>query len=315
MIRALVALALVAVAARPAAACSCAEAPPPCEAFASAAVVFVGKVTDIMEGGGGAQDATFAVSEKLKGGPSDTEVVEGGGMCGTVFQKGKTYIVYAGGGGRLSSSLCGRTAPFDRARGDVAYARSHGKRTLAMLEGVVAVQDREGTKIRRAGVDVRVRGTKHKARTDKTGRYKLELPPGKYTLDVVDPKATVPVDANEIVSLADASACETRDIALVWNGRVRGRVLGLDGKPAAGIQVTLVAAGSTRAGNMFATTTPAGTYEFLGVQAGEYHLVAYGTKGVPTTTYYPGVDDAQQAKPIKLSQSGVAQKIDFQLLR
>ncbi|MBA3498802.1 MAG: carboxypeptidase regulatory-like domain-containing protein [Myxococcota bacterium] len=311
------ALALIAVLvwARPADACSCAEPPPPCEALQAAPVVFIGKVTDVKTAAGSVQEATFAVAEKIKGGPNDNEIVEGGGMCGTVFQKGKTYIVYAGGGGgRLSSSLCGRTQTIDRARDDVVYARSLGRRTLAMLEGVVAVQDTQGTKTKRGGIDIRVRGTKFRARTDKTGRYKLELPPGKYTLDVVDPKATVALDANEVVSLADASACVTRDIALVWNGRVRGRVLGLDGRPAAEIQITLVSAGSTRAGNMFATTNSAGAYEFIGVQAGDYTLVAYGTKGVPTTTYYPGVDDAQKAKAIKLSQSGVVQKIDFKLL-
>ncbi len=34
----------------------------------------------------------------------------------------------------------------------------------------------------------------------------------------------------------------------------------------------------------------------------------------PTTTFYPGVDDATKAKSIKLSQSGVVQRIDFKLL-
>jgi len=301
--------------ARPAEACSCSEPPPACEAFQTAPVVFIGKVTELKEGAGSSQEATFAVSEKLKGGPSDTEIVEGGGMCGTVFQKGKTYIVYASGsGGRLSSSLCGRTATIDRAREDVAYARSVGKRTLAIVEGTTAVHDTQGTVTKRAGVEVRVRDTRYKARTDKTGRYKLELPPGKYTLDVVDPKARVPVDANEVVTLADASACAHRDIALVWNGRVRGRVLGVDGRPAAGVQVTLVATGATRAGNVFATSDKAGTYEFSGVQAGEYTVVIYSTKGVPTTTYYPGSDDSTKAQAIKLSQSGLVQRIDLKLL-
>lgn len=314
LIAAAAAAAALVAPARPADACSCGEPPPPCEAFQNAPVVFIGKVTEVTEASG-SQEATFAVSEKLKGGPSDTEIIEGGGMCGTVFQKGKTYIVYAGaGGGRLSASLCGRSATIDRAKDDVAYARSAGKRTLAMLDGAVAVTDAQGTKIRRAGVEVRVRDTKHRVRTDKNGRYKLELPPGKYTLDVVDPKARVPLDTNEVVSLSDGSTCARRDISLVWNGRVRGRVLGLDGKPAAGVQVTLVAAGATRAGNMFATTDKAGVYELSGVQAGEYTIVTYNTKGVPTTTFYPGVDDATQAKSIKLSQSGLVQKIDFKLL-
>lgn len=306
---------LAALSARPAHACSCDDPPPACEAFNSAGVVFVGKATDIKDGPGGAQEVTFAITEKLKGTSNATELVEGGGMCGTVFQKGKTYVVYASGSGnKLSSSLCGRTALLDRAKADVAYARSSGKRTTALLEGVVAVHETQGAIVRRAGVEVRVRETKLRARTDKTGRYKLALPPGKYTLDVVDPKARVPLDHNEVVTLSDAAACAHRDISLVWNGRVRGRVLGADGKPAIGVQVTLVASGATRAGNAFATTDGKGNYEHAGIQAGEYTIVIYGTKGVPTTTYYPGVDDAQQAKPIKLVQSGLVQKIDVKLL-
>ena len=55
-------------------------------------------------------------------------------------------------------------------------------------------------------------------------------------------------------------------------------------------------------------------YEFSGVQAGDYTIVVYTAKGVPTTTYYPGVDDAQKAKSIKWGQSGTVQKIDFKLL-
>ena len=310
-----VAFALLVVYAKPADACSCDDPPPACEAFNSAGVVFVGKATEIKDGPGGAQEVSFAISEKLKGTSNASETVEGGGMCGTVFQKGKTYVVYASGSGtKLSSSLCGRTALVDRAKEDVLYARSSGKRTTALLEGVVAVHDTRGTITRRAGVDVRVRETKQNARTDKTGRYKLALAPGKYTLDVVDPKARVPLDANEIVTLDDAAACAHRDIQLVWNGRVRGRVLGVDGKPAIGVELTIVGAGATRTGNAFTTTDAKGMYEFGGVQAGEYTLVIYGTKGVPTTTYYPGVDDAQKAKSIKLSQSGVVQKIDFKLL-
>lgn len=315
MIRALIVVAaLIAASPRAADACSCDVPPPPCEAFQRAAVVFVGKVTAIKEGGGGSQEATFAITEKLKGGPADTEVIAGGGMCGTVFQQGKTYIVYASGSGPMSSSLCGRTATIDRAKADLAYARTVGKRTKAILEGAAFVQDTQGTRTNRANIEIVVRDTKFKARTDKAGRYMLELPPGKYTLDVLDPKARVPVDQNEVVTLNDANACARRDIAMVWNGRVRGTLRGVDGKPISGVQVTLVAAGSTRAGNAFTQTDAKGTYEFSGVQAGEYTLVVYSTKGVPTTTYYPGTDDATQARAIKLSQSGVVQKIDFKLL-
>jgi hypothetical protein len=308
-------VALIVATHRPADACSCAEPVPACEAYATTPIIFIGKVTEVRTVETEIE-ATFTVTEKLKGNPGDTESVEGGGLCGTMFQKGKTYIVYAGGSpGRLTSSLCSRTATTDRAKDDVTYARTFEKRTLGVLEGVVSVTEPQGAHTKRAGVEVRVRDTKFKARTDKTGRYKLELPPGKYTLDIVDPKARVPADTSETVNLAAPSSCAHRDIALVWNGRVRGKVVSPDGKqPAANVQLTLVAAGATRAGNQFTTSDAKGTYEFSGVQAGEYNLVVYSTKGVPTTTYFPGVDDVQQAKTIKVVQSGLVQKIDIKLL-
>jgi hypothetical protein len=299
---------------RPADACSCGDPPPVCEAFQSAAVVFVGKVTEIKAGEGGTQEVTFAVSQKLKGNPIDTEHVEGGGMCGTVFQMGKTYFVYAASSGRLSSSLCGRTTTLDRAKEDLAYARSTSTRKLGMIGGTVAVHDAEGNIVRRAGAQVRIVGEKRAVKTDKNGRFTLELPPGKYTLDVVDAKARLPVDYSETVSLPDAMSCAKRDLVLVWNGRVRGRVLTPQGKPAAQVQLTLVAAGTHRTGNQFATTDAKGQYEFSGIQAGEYTVVAYSAMNVPTTTFYPNVDDPSKAKVVTMLQSGVAQHIDIKLL-
>jgi hypothetical protein len=295
-------------------ACSCSPPPPACEAYQHADAIFVGKVTGIVEASGGAA-ITFAVTQKLKGHVEAEQIIEGGGMCGSVFQKGKTYVVYATGtGGKLSSSLCGRTALADKARDDISYAKGFDKRTLGIVEGDVAVTEPEGAQIKRAGVEVRVRGSKFRARTDKAGHYKLELPPGKYTLDVVDPKARTSADTNETVNLADSSSCEVRPIAVVWNGRVRGRVTGVDGKPAVAVNLTLVSQGSSHAGNAFAMTDATGTFEFSGVQAGEYTVVAYNAKGVPTSTFYPGVDDPAKAKPIKLSQSALVQRIDFKLL-
>jgi len=50
------------------------------------------------------------------------------------------------------------------------------------------------------------------------------------------------------------------------------------------------------------------------VQAGDYTVVAFSTRGVPTSTFYPGVDEPSKAKTIKLSQAQAVQKIDFKLL-
>jgi hypothetical protein len=283
-----------------------------CEAFQSATVVFVGKVTDIKSSDGTTQEATFAVTEKLKGNPTDVETVEGGGMCGTVFQKGKTYFVYATSSGHLTSSLCGRTATIDRAKEDLAYARTASSRSLAMIGGVVTVNDPQGYITLRAGATVRAQ--KKETKTDKLGRFTLEVPPGKYTLEVIDAKARLPLDYADVVNVADAASCAHRDLTLVWNGKVRGRVVSTEGKPVEGVQLTLSGANGARVGNMFATTDAKGQYELSGVQAGEYILVAYSAHNVPTTTFYPSVDDPAKAKAVKLSQAGVVQRIDIKLL-
>ena len=276
----------------------------PCEAFAQASFVFVGKATAIVEGGG-SQEVTFAVTEKLKGITESTIVVEGGGMCGASFVKGKTYVVFTSAGTKPSVGLCSGTAPVERARDWVAYARGAGKRKVGVIEGTVVIDHAP-----RAGTELRVRGGKQRARTDKQGHYRLEVAPGEHVIDVVDAKATLPAETKSDVTVADAATCAKLDLALVWNGRVRGRVVGADGKPAANVQVTLV---GTRSGNQFATTDAKGDYELSGVAAGEYTVVIYSARNVPKTTYFPSTDDATLAKPIKLSQSAVVQKIDIKL--
>lgn len=253
--------------------------------------MFVGKAVEVVEGP--TQRTTFAVTETLKGRVGASVPVEGGGLCGATFVKGQSYLVYLGDG--PAAGLCSGIDLLAHAKPGLAYARGAGKRTRAVLEGYVTVGG-DSTRAPLPNIVVRA-NNKATARTDRTGAYRFELPPGTYTLAIADDRLKLVEDAT--VDLIDAKACGRRELMTMWNGRVRGRVLGVDGKPAAGVQVTLVA---TQGANQFATTNANGDYEVSGVPAGEY-----------TVTAVAASTSAKRASPIKLSQAALVQKIDLKL--
>jgi hypothetical protein len=129
----LVAVSVVAVlglaAHREAEACKCMVPPPPEEAMASAAAVFEGTVTEVRQPEGGAAhgriEVTLRVGRRFKGAGADTVTVTtstSSASCGYGFEQGRTYLVYAGEGdeGRLSVSLCSRTARIEDAGDDLS---------------------------------------------------------------------------------------------------------------------------------------------------------------------------------------------------
>lgn len=319
---ALAALACAAVlaAARPAEACSCSPPPPPCEAYARAGVVFTGKVTNVATSPTYDLVATFEIEEKLKG-PlmSKTVVVRGGGMCGATFEAGKKYFVYASAStGTWYAGLCGRTRSLARAKEDLAHARNLPDRKLAELLGTVRLQDEQGNVTPRAGATVTAQGTSYAAKTDRDGNYKLKVPPGKYTLDVVDPGTHVLWSRLPTLEVSDPAACASEDILVRYNGRIRGTLVDHTGKRAANVSIS--AQGKATSGALRAVTDGSGAYEIAGVQAGEYlvavnHLDEGGPDAASPipTTYYPGVPTEAAAKRVKMVRSGLVEKIDFKL--
>lgn len=312
-----------AAAARAADACSCAPPPPPCEAFWTAGAVFTGKVSGVKPTGqNGIVEATFAIDEKFSGGQlGKSVVVSGGGMCGSEFEVGKQYIVYAGGSNGLwHSSLCSRTALLSEAADDLAYAHAIPKRTFAVVEGKVMIENETGTMSTRSNVVVSAQGTKQSTRTDGTGQYKLQLPAGTYTLDVTDPGTRVQWGKPQTITLANPAACARHDIIEVWNGRIQGKLTDHTGAPAANIAVSAHAVGGSQNWRLDGHTDAGGNYEIPEVQKGSY-IVAVGApdEGGPDehqpipTTYYPGVSARTQAKKITMTRAGLVTKIDFKL--
>lgn len=109
-------------------ACSC-MALTPSEGFTSSYAVFTGEVTDIAKNESTAfrgREVTLKVKDLWKGDPEPIIKVHTAGSsaaCGYPFQKGVTYLVYAirDEADPMRVSLCGRTAPVDRAKEDLSF--------------------------------------------------------------------------------------------------------------------------------------------------------------------------------------------------
>ena len=115
----------------PSYACSCAERSSPSEALERADAVFMGRAVSVsyVEKVRGEQTyidsviTKFNVTAVWKGPISETAYVDHGGPCGTRFDVGEEYIVYAYNFGRrtgLTTGLCSRTARLSWAMEDLA---------------------------------------------------------------------------------------------------------------------------------------------------------------------------------------------------
>lgn len=108
-----------------AAACSCAEPPPPKQALEKASAVFSGKVVEIQQGQQqfAPKRVTFEVDRSYKGVDAGRVVVttaSDGAMCGFGFQQGKSYLVYGYGDKEaLNTNLCTRTKSIENAGDDL----------------------------------------------------------------------------------------------------------------------------------------------------------------------------------------------------
>ena len=315
---------------RPAAACKCGRARGPGEAFTRAEVVFVGTVGRTKQIDKTNYETTFAVGEVFRGKLGKTAVVASewnGGSCDHGrYKAGEQMLVYAGGTGTLNVSTCSGTKPLDQADDDLAFLRGIASAKTAMVEGVVRFYDDSqaaGDGEPRANMEVRARGTKHATRTTADGTYRLELPPGTYTIELADPGPGILAlgSPSEPVALPVIGAWASHNITLVWNSRIRGRLLDHTGKPAANVLVhalrgdedDLSSAGSSHGPS--ARTDASGNYEISRVPRGTYHVavsVLFYLE-VPVT-YYPGTSAREQARAIAITRPGaVVEHIDFRL--
>ncbi|HEX5718178.1 MAG TPA: carboxypeptidase-like regulatory domain-containing protein [Thermoanaerobaculia bacterium] len=339
----------MALAARPAAACSCIGGGfgeyEPCEAW-GAAGIFAGKVTGVtyvMPDGTETDDQPdtrpdhrvfhFDVIEAfvgVQGKTADVVTGMGDGDCGVDFTVGESYFVYAGGdpGGTLGVSMCGdMSKPLTQAGGDLAFARQvqrgewtaiYGRVTALAREDLHDYPGGEGM----PGVTVRVwgpRGRRFEAVTNEWGYFTVKgRLRGTYTMRAVMPEG-FPTPAEQEVEV-HPDECAGVEIVVSSLGTIQGRVVDLHGKPVESMAVALMPVDKPHDDYQIETadTDEKGRYLFEKIPAGVYLVAANhkgpGAYGPPyQPTYYPHTGKLTNAARVTLEPAGSVKLEDIRL--
>lgn len=309
-------------------ACSCMEPGAPCEAYGTAAAVFVGTAIRAGEAEPSKDErelyrtgvvVKFSVEQSYLG-VDGTEVEvftgRGGGDCGYTFKVGERYLVYAYRDHiRLTTSICTRTKPFARATEDLAFLGNLSSATAgATIYGQVVRpnEPKSDSSPIYSEMVVLVEGDKvrQELRPDKQGMFRISgLVPGKFKVTLKLPKELTVYQPEQEVSVADRG-CGAVNYYITENGHLSGRVFDAEGQPIPEIWLSVVDPDSdpkTDAIN-FTRTDKEGRFSFSPIRAGRYLIAVnyrrFSDPNDPGTAYppafYPGVTDKPQAEVITL---------------
>jgi hypothetical protein len=319
--------------------CECAPPPPPCEEYSATPMVFLGTVTEFLQ----AESAwVMRIDRAYKGVSEKTLLLYDQEMCpGPKLQVGEQYLMYTerinlkGFRRDLVPNLgCTRSRSVEYAEEDLKYL--NGLRTAAptgAVFGQVTVRSDEiGSKAQPApGAKVQIRGAGRTltATADSEGHYSFSgLKPATYSVTASQPGFSKSEADSDDPARVAARGCRVIDVVLRkdWPATISGHVARSDGTPApAGIWCSLIRvqfAGLDAKSQVLlahsAQTDGEGNFTFHGVPPGRYK-VALNLYRLPTpedpypTIYWPGATTQVTASEIKIGETSVPQKCDFQL--
>lgn len=318
-------------------ACSCADVTPrSCNLLANnREVVFLGTVTSVENPpdehspGGGVATYHFRVEEQLSGAYEPEAVVvsgRGGADCSVWFRQGVSYLVFAyrSDDGELRSNACSKTQPAEGAGALLAQLRAmrEGKQvatiygTLMRRQEPYASTDQPDFDQSLGKTAIKFQSSKrtYSATTDADGSYALyDVPPGTYKvsadlpddLEIAQTILLQPVPPLEL----PLGACLEYDIDALPKGKIRGNVIGPDGKPVGNVSVELFLVErykENKRGWWEFQKPENGYFEFLHVAPGDYYLVYNNDNSIDTDgpfprTFYPDAPDLARATPIHLA--------------
>jgi hypothetical protein len=330
-------------------ACSCAGSGQPCQAFGAAAATFVGTVTDVKtnqpkegekgEVVWGRRVFRFTVLQPFSGvAGSEVEVSTGlgGGDCGYGFKRGETYLVYAYGGREgqgLATGICTRTRHVSDAAEDLEFLRGLAGRGPGVSLDITVARSLEGVKsgdskpvggLAGARLTVEGAGESTEVRTDSEGRARLTgLKPGAYKVRLQLPDELTTYKTEQELTVNDRG-CAYVFYGVSDNGRVGGKVADAEGRPAAGVLVSLIKYDDPDPVSLDARlerTDEEGRYAFKSIPPGRY-LIAVNLRRYPQPddptgayprTYYPGVAQPSQAEAVSLGAGEAVKDRDIVL--
>lgn len=254
-------------------------APPPWVAYRDSTSVFVGKATDAGYMNGIVPEATFLIERDFRdpasAGKATVVMVPDGPAADSgrahPFREGERYLVYArlGNFGNLATP---RTRPLAEAAEDLAYLES-----MATVAGRVERLDDSGVEALRlpiagARVVVEARGVRFEGATDAGGAFAIPgIPTGtaRVALAPLSGFAAVPAGGRAL----DLAAGERAEVSFNarHDNRFAGTISSDDGRPAAGLEVSLRRLDHEES-RAYAITDATGGYGFEGLDPGTYLL-------------------------------------------
>ncbi len=270
----------------------------------------------------------FRVDERFAGADSPEEDIFSGGEdadCGYRFKSAGQYLVFThrGSDGRLYSTICSGTRPARDARALIPQLRAmrDGQR-VASVFGVLrrtdppflSAPDDPAAPLGSISLHLRSRYDRFETSTDANGVYSFyDVHAGVYTFAAKLPSRMELTQRTLTGGLPPfkipAGACYEYDVDALPTGHIRGSVLGPGGKPLAIASLELHRAGTysdSRPG-LWSFQGAKGIFDFDHIGPGKYILVYNRPNFIDPNspfarTFYPGVTDLAEAKPIVLKE-------------
>jgi hypothetical protein len=341
-------------------ACTCTKAAPGvCPGLQSDDVVFLGTVTDAETlapensdatppetAGGAAASATtpitryhFRIDEHFAGpDAAEIDIFSGGddGDCGYNFKKGDQYLVFTQQEteGRLFATICNGTRPASEDRAILPQLRAmkngqHVASVFGMIRRsdppLLAPTDDPEDPLSHVALRLRSKFDRFSTATDSNGVYSFyDVHAGNYALTANLPASLELTQRTVNGALPPVripgGACYEFNIVGLPTGRIRGSVLGADGKPLHLASVELYRSDqySDARPGLWTFQGEKGTFEFTHIGPGEYILVFNRLDRMdPNTpyprTFYPSAKDASETKLIRVKDGQDVQKVNIKL--
>jgi hypothetical protein len=322
-------------------ACSCFGPQPVCSIKMGSSTIFRGTVvestlipniqavkradgTEVHLLGNGTYKVRLSVAETFSGEPESEQIVytaQQGSMCGFPFQVGREYVVFTyANQTQLWTGRCSMTALLEPGVQNPAVAWMRAYKTAphgSEISGSVRLPQDTGALA--VAATIQLTGPENRSvTTDSAGKYMVRnLKPGDYSIaaQVPDGFATQPPAK---VTVGD-KGCAQMDWPVTYEGRIKGKVIDVDGKPVADLRMELeYASGARMDSDRMATTDLDGSFKFEHLSPGDY-LVAAQHAGFlveenASSIYYPH-SQRPEALTIPLGPAATVDRVDFVLAR
>ena len=307
-------------------ACSCVP-DSPCSRFARANAVFLGHVVAVGREGD-ASVARLEVTRTWRGTVDSTVTVRqmAGSSCSFDVKVGDRFLVYGSGrGATFSTSFCDGGGVLPDGAPEPALPPAGGRVTgyVRRFNEQATSRDDITSPMQDIRVSVATPSGVIETRTDSSGRFTLEgVPAGAHTIRADVGSA---LEGGERIELGSASDCASVVIMPRPSGRVSGRLASTAGLPLEGIEIYAVPiehdwSAQDLSDTRSTTAGDDGAFEFRGLKPGRYWLMVNvvfppRVRHPYPPTYYPGVENRQEAVALEIGSGSAPPLAPFVLNR